>query len=289
MRQSSRVWRPFDLDGGLHVAIIRRTGEAMKPTFRPGSTETARAGRADGLRSRLASLALIGAASLALCACQYPRDPEGTLDSVRGGTMAVGVVVDPPWAEFEGGEAVGVEPSLIRAFADQLDADVEWVPGSESELVAAMSGYQLDVIIGGLDRSSPWAKEVALTRPYLDTNVEIGGPPGYDPPEDLGGEEIWVEANSEAAALLKQEEEDAIPIFFSDLDEIDGPALLDSYEIDAIGYEHSSYILRDHEHAMAVPQGENAFLIELEHFLLDRGDEAEALLAREAGREARSS
>jgi hypothetical protein len=32
--------------------------------------------------------------------------------------------------------------------------------------------------------------------------------------------------------------------------------------------------------------GENAFLVELEHFLLDRGQEAEDLLAAEAEREA---
>jgi polar amino acid transport system substrate-binding protein len=238
-------------------------------------------------RPVLAILSL-GVALLLPTGCQYPRDPEGTLDGVEGGTMAVGVIDDPPWAEFRDGNPGGVEPTLIRTFAEELNAEIEWIDGSESALVAAMTGYQLDVIIGGLDRGSPWAKEVALTRPYIDTNVEIGVPPGVELPDDLGGEEIWVEASSEAAALLKQEEEDAIPVFFEDLGEIEGPALLDGYDIDAIGYERSSYILRDHEHAMAVPQGENAFLVELEHFLLDRGEEAEALLARQAAREARS-
>jgi polar amino acid transport system substrate-binding protein len=225
---------------------------------------------------------------LLLAACQYPRDPEGTLDRVRGGTMRVGVIGDPPWAEFRDGEALGVEPELIRAFAAELDADVEWIPGTESELVAAISGFQLDVIVGGLDRSSPSMKEVALTRPYVDTNVEVGLPPGAELPDDLGGLRIWVEAGSEAAALLEQEEADAVPVFYEELSEVDGPALLDSYDIDAIGYRRSAYILRDHEHAMAVPMGENAFLVELEHFLLDRGDEAEALLAREAAREVRA-
>jgi polar amino acid transport system substrate-binding protein len=240
-------------------------------------------------RERLIAVVLAAALLGATAAsCQYPRDPEGTLDRVSGGTMRVGVIVDPPWAEFANGEPRGVEPTLIREFARRLDSEIEWVPGSESDLVAAMSGFQLDVIIGGLDRSSPWAREVALTRPYIDTNVEVGVPPGVELPDDLGDEEIWVEASSEAAALLKQEEEDAIPVFFEDLDEIDGPALLDSYDIDAIGYERSSYILRDHEHAMAVPLGENGFLVELEHFLLDRGEEAEALLRREAAREEES-
>ena len=36
---------------------------------------------------------------------------------------------------------------------------------------------------------------------------------------------------------------------------------------------------------MAVAMGENAFLVELERFLLDRGEEAEDLLHSEAERE----
>jgi hypothetical protein len=35
---------------------------------------------------------------------------------------------------------------------------------------------------------------------------------------------------------------------------------------------------------MAVPLGENAFLVELEKFLLDRGEEAEDLLHEEVSR-----
>ena len=70
-------------------------------------------------------------------------------------------------------------------------------------------------------------------------------------------------------------------MFFDSLDEVDGIALLDTYDIDAIGFERTDYILRDDEHAMAVPLGENAFLVELEKFLLDRGEEAEDLLHEE--------
>jgi hypothetical protein len=123
--------------------------------------------------------------------------------------------------------------------------------------------------------------ELAMTRPYLDTEVQIGVPPGTELPDELGGEEIWVERNSEAAALLKQEEEDAIMVPFDQLSEVDGPALLDTWDIDALGYERTDYILRDHEHAMAVASGENAFLVALENFLLDRGEEAGRILLEE--------
>jgi polar amino acid transport system substrate-binding protein len=148
----------------------------------------------------------------------------------------------------------------------------------------ALHGFQLDVVVGGITRSSPYAKEVSITAPYVDTEIQIGVPPGSDIPDDLGGVEIWVERGSEAAALLRQEEDDAVPLYFDQVEEVDGPALLDTYEIDALGYDRTDYILRDDEHAMAVAPGENAFQVELEYFLLDRGDEAETLLGEDRAR-----
>ena len=230
-----------------------------------------------------AILSLSIAAVTTLAACQFPRDPEETLDRVEGGTMYVGVIEEEPWVKLEPGqEPQGVEPALIREFAEGLEAEVEWVEGSEAELMEAMRGFQLDVIIGGLTRSSPYRQEVALTRPYIDTEIEFAVPPGEELPDDLDEVEIWVEQSSEAAALLQQEEGEANPIYFDSPREIDGPALLDTYEIEALGYERTDRIQRDDEHAMAVPMGENAFLVELERFLLDRGEEAEAILRREA-------
>jgi polar amino acid transport system substrate-binding protein len=214
--------------------------------------------------------------------CDFPADPEGTLDRVRGGTMSVGVIENPPWVVLDAqGEPSGVEPELVRRFADTIDADIEWVEGPEADLAAAMGGFQLDLLIGGLTRDFPYVKDVAMTRPYVDTEVEIGVPPGEDLPDELGGVEVHVERASEAAALLREEEDDAIPVPFDSLDEVDGIALLDTHDIDAIGYDRTDYILRDHEHAMAVPLGENAFMVELEKFLLDRGEEAEDLLHEE--------
>ena len=224
-------------------------------------------------------------AGVFLAGCQYPRDPEGTLDRVEGGTLRVGVIEDPPWVKLGGEEPEGVEPELVREFAAELDAEIEWVEGTESDLAFALRGFQLDLIIGGLTRDWPYGREVALTRPYVDTEVQIGVPPGTELPDALGGERIWVRRSSEAASLLKQEEEDAIPVPVDRLSEVEGPALLDTWEIDALEFERTDYILRDHEHAMAVAMGENAFLVELENFLLDRGEEAEDLLHEVAERE----
>ena len=76
--------------------------------------------------------AVLIAAALVLGGCQYPRDTEGTLDRVRGGTLRVGVAPAEPWS--------AVERRLVREFAETLDARVEWVEGTESDLMEALDG-----------------------------------------------------------------------------------------------------------------------------------------------------
>ena len=56
---------------------------------------------------------------------------------------------------------------------------------------------------------------------------------------------------------------------------------MENYVLDDLGLVRTDAELDEHEHAMAVAMGENAFLVELERFLLDREGEAAELLARE--------
>jgi polar amino acid transport system substrate-binding protein len=233
---------------------------------------------------RLAAAATVAIIAVGIAACDFPRDPEGTLDHVQGGTMRVGVTDHPPWVDLSGPEPSGVEPELLREFAASQDAEIEWVEGPESELIAALTGYQLDVVAGGLTQTTPWAKEVSITLPYVDTEIVFAVPPGEELPE-LEGAEIYVKDNSEEAGLLQQEEKAAHPIHYDSFGEIDGPALLDSYYIEALGFERAGQIQRDDDHVMAVAPGENAFLLELGNFLFDHTEEAERILLAEAERE----
>jgi polar amino acid transport system substrate-binding protein len=228
-------------------------------------------------------LVLLLAASL--CAgCQFPRDPEGTLDRVRGGVMRVGVTHVDPWVTLDGAEPGGVEVELLERFARTLGARVEWVQGSESDLIEALHGRQLDVVVAGLTRRSEWQRVAALTRPYVSYEVVIAAPDEAAAErlsEDLGGERIAVEANSPEAAKL-EEDTDAIVMPVDDLAGVEGPVAVPEYLLDDLGMVRTDAELDEHEHAMAVSMGENAFLVELERFLLDREAEAGALLEREA-------
>jgi polar amino acid transport system substrate-binding protein len=218
-----------------------------------------------------------------LCACQYPRDPEGTLDRVRGGTLRVGISPAEPWVTLAENEPpAGVEVELVKEFARTLDADVEWVEGSESELMEALDGRQLDIVIAGLTRRTLWMHGAAITRPYLTTQTVIAAPDQATADklsEDLGGVEIAVEANSPEAAKLEMDT-DAKVVPVDDITQVDGPVAVQDYLLDDLGLVRTDAELDEHEHAMAVSMGENAMLVTLERFLLDREAHAGELLGK---------
>jgi polar amino acid transport system substrate-binding protein len=119
---------------------------------------------------------------LAGCGLKIPTDPEGTLDRVAGGTLRAGISHNPPWTESgtgtepagTGTEPAGTEADLIRAFAAEHNARVEWVSGGESNLVRQLERGELDLVAGGLTKDSPWSKHAALTQPYLETSNAQG-------------------------------------------------------------------------------------------------------------------
>lgn len=120
-------------------------------------------------RAPSVAVLLLVAVTAAACGGPFPRDTDGSLNRLTGGTLRVGVSENPPWTDVaDDGEVTGREVDLVAGFAQAHDAEPEWTPGAESELVMAMKRGDLDVVIGGLTSDSPWEKEVALTRPYAE-------------------------------------------------------------------------------------------------------------------------
>jgi polar amino acid transport system substrate-binding protein len=226
----------------------------------------------------LCSLLLI--AAVALAGCQYPRDVEGTLDRVDGGTMRVGVSDNEPWVNLDGSQPTGVEPEIIRRFAETIDAEVQWVQGDSEELVEALESGQLDVVIAGITRTSEYRRKVGLTRPYVDTELLLSHPPGQKMPDESHDVRVAVEADSQAAGLLDHKTDfDALER--DSLAGVRGPALVWDYWLDDLDLESTGEDLIDEEHTIAVRFGENAFMVELERFLLDREGEWRRLVNRE--------
>jgi polar amino acid transport system substrate-binding protein len=214
--------------------------------------------------------------------CQYPRDPDGTLNRVDGGVMRVGVTAADPWVLLDGDQPVGgAEVELARRFARDVGARIAWVHGSEEELVDAAKEGQVDLIVGGLTSKSRWKKDVAFTRPYVEARAVVGIPPGESYPDDFAGVPVAVELGSEEEGLLEQRT-DARVVPVRDLGARRGqPAAVPHYLLDDLGLTDSGTELDKSKHVMAVKLGENAFLVRLERFLLNREDEIERLLVEE--------
>ena len=70
--------------------------------------------------------------------------------------------------------------------------------------MGALKEGQLDLVVGGLTKQTPWKKEAALTRPYLRTRLLVGAPPGASLPDDLDGVDVAFERGSEAGGLLER-------------------------------------------------------------------------------------
>ena len=233
------------------------------------------------MRRRHAFLLVVCA--VAFAGCQFPKDPEGTLNKVRDrGTMKVGITHADPFVNLENPEPAGVEVALIEEFARHLGVEIEWVEGSESQLAELLEGTEIDVMLAGLERQSPLQQDVALTRPYANVEIVLAVPPDADSP-DIEGLDVLVEENSEAAAIVEKET-DADPIAVSSLTDAHGrPVVVEDYLLDELGYRKTGHSLKETEHCFAVTLGENAWLTEIEKWLLDH-EELAADLLREEGR-----
>jgi polar amino acid transport system substrate-binding protein len=219
---------------------------------------------------------------VAATGCQYPRDPDGTLNRVDGGVMRVGVTEADPWVLLEGDRPLGgAEVELARRFARDVGARIEWVQGSEEELVDAAKEGQVDLIVGGLTSKSRWKKDVAFTRPYAETRTVVGVPAGASYPDDFAGVPVATELGSEEEGLLAQKTEARVVPVSSLENRAGRPAAVPHYLLDDLELSDSGTELGEAKHVMAVKLGENAFLVRLERFLLNREDEIERLLIEE--------
>jgi polar amino acid transport system substrate-binding protein len=214
--------------------------------------------------------------ALTLTACGIPRDAEGTLDRVQGATMRVGLIENPPWTDLSGGQPAGVEVDLMERFAGTLPARVEWFDGSQAELLQALEKRQLDVVVGGFTADDPWAQMVTFTQPYAEISTVVGVPSGRLPPDDLDGVRVATERGDEIAALV--EEVGGIPVEVDDLSGFRGFVAAEEWELNALGLVPSEIELDTAEHTVAVPLGENAWLVRLERFLSAHAASVDELL-----------
>lgn len=128
------------------------------------------------MRSSKVLAVALAAATLLLSGCglDIPADPEGTLATVRGGELRAGVSPNGALLDVSGPEPAGAEADAIRAFAESLDAEVEWTVGSEEALVRGLEDGEIDLVAGGLTDQTPWLDKAGVTRAYREITDERG-------------------------------------------------------------------------------------------------------------------
>ncbi len=189
--------------------------------------------------------------------------------------MQVGVIANPPWVIAENGKIGGVEPELLRELAHGLGAEIRWVQGGQGELLTALEHRQLDAVVGGFNESDPWSSKVAFTKPYYEVAIVVALAPDLPNPERLEDLAVAVESGSAAAGYLRAQ--DAQPQPVADIETADSPVALPEWQRRSLGYRTLWEIHRARQ-VIALPPGENAWVVHVERFLNDRRAQVDRLL-----------
>jgi len=169
----------------------------------------------------------------------------------------------------------GVDVQLVNELARGLEAKVAWVRGTESELMSALHGRQLDLVVGGLSGESPWKHDVAFTRPYYTDSLFISLPPGASE-KSLKGTSVAYEAGSPAGVYLHKK--GAVPVPVHDIESTKGAVAAPTWKLESLGRPASEVLLHKSPRVMAVAPGENAWLLGVERVLYDQETAIPAML-----------
>ncbi|HDZ57721.1 MAG TPA: transporter substrate-binding domain-containing protein [Pseudomonas xinjiangensis] len=197
----------------------------------------------------------------------FPKDPEQSLDNVMDrGVLRIGATASEPWvSQHANGEPGGLEGRLILDFAEELgvSAEVHWA--GEEDLFNLLKNRELDVIIGGLTKSNPWAAHAGFTAPYFIDRQLVGVPTGRPMINTVENMPVTVLRNSGLKTPLEQQ--GAVVQEVEDLRNVQTPAGSSAWRLEGLGFEKTNIQIDKEDHVMAVPSGENALLMRLEEFL----------------------
>jgi polar amino acid transport system substrate-binding protein len=254
--------------------------DGKKPVLEKRTLETglhSNGGMRSGRNLALCSLVLL--VVVASGCGSLPRDPKKTLERVRQQKhVNVGLVENPPWVVRTGSEPEGAEVRLVREFAASLGATPDWFWGGEQQHLEALERFELDMVVGGLDATAPWAKKIGLTRPYFIEPILVGVPADAHPPESLKGLRVAVKSGEAAAAYLLQKH--ATPVRVSEFRGLHEPVAAPDWRLRQLGLTLTKFELDRKKHVMAVPPGENGWLKRVQEFVDSRQGEVTGLLQK---------
>ncbi len=208
----------------------------------------------------------------------YPKDAFGSLERIRSGQpLRVGWVTAEPWVRAGSTiEPAGLEPDLIRSWAQSLGARVEFVEASESQLVEALQENVIDIAVAGFRRDNPWGGKIGTTQPYFSSQIEIGVSPGVEAPANWEGIGVhYRRGRIEIAASIRQAGAVPVPVSTHPLP---SPAAAYAFEMPILGLI-AVRRLGSEERLIATAPAESALTLALDRFLHARRESIRSLAA----------
>lgn len=205
------------------------------------------------------------ALTLLLGGCRYPQDMDDSLNTVQSGALHVGVTENAPWVIGQKGTPTGLEPQLIKELASRWNTTVHWHWGTESELLEALGSNQIHLALGGFSQSPHLRKRAALTKPYFVSEQRVGFPTEAVIPQDLTAVHVGIRRLQALSGPLEQRH--AYPAFIDQFRDQDLPVATDDWRLEAYRRFPGPWVLRTDKHVMALPKGENGWMMEVQRYL----------------------
>src|SRR3954447_5247418 len=200
----------------------------------------------------------------------FPKDAEKTLGKVSNGTIRVGFTNAAPWVYPSATGAQGIEANIIINFAQTLHAKVEWIEGTEEQLYNALKRGEINILIGGITDKTPWKEEIGLTKPYIETSIVIAQPsaqPSNNQQPSIEGQWVAVKKGTDEGYYVRKK--DAKPFYTTQLPAANMLSAGYDWQVQEWNMHNTGIVLKKESHVMAVPPGENAFLLALDKYLFE--------------------
>jgi polar amino acid transport system substrate-binding protein len=190
--------------------------------------------------------------------------------------MRVAAIEHSPWIIIDGHTTPrGAEAALVEAFARELGVSIAWRRAPAFEALAALGRGDVDLVVGGFTQEAVTAhKSAAHTFAYFTEALIIAAKPGAAIPQNLAGVQVSTPPTSLIHRLV--EGEGAIAVS----SDAEGAALvaLPDWQVLERGLVPTGIVLQRRKHVIAVPPGENAWVMTIETFLRDKTPDMRARL-----------
>jgi ABC-type amino acid transport substrate-binding protein len=200
----------------------------------------------------------------------FPKDAEKTLNKVSNGIIHVGFTNAAPWVYPSKTGAQGIEAAIVTNFAKTLHSKVEWIEGTEEQLYNALKRREIDILIGGITDKTPWKEEVGITKPYIETSLVIAQPISQttsNQQPSIEGQWVAVKEGTDEGYYISKKK--ARPFYTTQLPASNMLSVGYDWQVQDWKMHNTGIILKKESHVMAVPPGENAFLLALDKYLFE--------------------